>query len=214
MSLKNQTLTKENYQAILPKLQLAPAAIADIKSAAEAGFTVTTHEKRITLNGYTGEGYIILNEQGVGAYMINGGMYGGIMMIVGLLIASVGGFLDGYHSGMGASPLERMKKILYKKLGKTRVGIAWLGVLITAVNAVADDSLATADIMAQISLALLSAWMSGVFTASLAGIMSLASPWVIAILGMLASAIFAIALTVVAQEYFSDLRLKRMRRYA
>jgi len=75
---KIYTLTKENYQAILPKLQLAPAAIADIKAAAKAGFTVTTHEKRITLNGYTGEGYIILNDQGVGAYMINGGMYGGV----------------------------------------------------------------------------------------------------------------------------------------
>ena len=33
----------------LPKLKLAPAAIADIKVAVEAGFTVTTHEKRISV---------------------------------------------------------------------------------------------------------------------------------------------------------------------
>ena len=96
---KIYTITKENYQAILPKLQLAPAAIADIKSAAEAGYTVTTHEKRITLNGYTGEGYIILNDQGVGAYMINGGMYGGVIVLgtmilwSSLIILSYGGLL-------------------------------------------------------------------------------------------------------------------------
>ena len=75
---KIYTITKDNYQAVIPQLQLAPAAIADIRAAAKAGYTVTTHEKRIHINGYTGEGYIVLNDRGTGAYLINGGLYGGI----------------------------------------------------------------------------------------------------------------------------------------
>ncbi len=71
------TITKDNYQEIIPQLNLASSAIADIESAAKAGYTVTTHQNRISLNSYTGEGYIILDSSGNGAWMINGGMYGG-----------------------------------------------------------------------------------------------------------------------------------------
>lgn len=78
------TITKDNYQEIMPKLQLAAAAEADIQAAAQAGLIVTTHERRISVNGYTGEGYIILNDRGTGAWMINGGMYGGgLALIIG-----------------------------------------------------------------------------------------------------------------------------------
>ena len=75
------TVTKDNYQTIIPQLQLAPAAIADIQAAAQNGLTVTTHQNRISVNGYTGEGYIILNDRGTGAWMINGGLYGGIITL-------------------------------------------------------------------------------------------------------------------------------------
>jgi len=83
------TITQDNYQDIIPQLNLAPAAIADIEVAAKSGYTVTTHQNRISLNGYTGEGYIILNSNGVGAWMINGGMYGSalILAVSGMLIA-------------------------------------------------------------------------------------------------------------------------------
>ena len=78
---KIYTITKDNYQEVIPQLQLASHAIADIRAAAQAGLTVTTHQKRISINGYTGEGYIILNDRGVGAYLINGGLYGGILAV-------------------------------------------------------------------------------------------------------------------------------------
>jgi hypothetical protein len=68
------TITQDNYQEIIPQLNLAPSAIADIEAAAKAGYTVTTHQNRISLNGYTGEGYIILDSSGNGAWMINGGI--------------------------------------------------------------------------------------------------------------------------------------------
>jgi len=92
---KIYTITKDNYEETLPMLHLAPAAIADIQAAAQAGLTVTTHERRISINGYTGEGYIILNEWGDGAYMINGGLYGASLRLVllGSFIAALSIFL-------------------------------------------------------------------------------------------------------------------------
>lgn len=65
----------------MPKLQLASAAKADIQAAAQNGLTVTTHEKRISVNGYTGEGYIILKDRGVGACTICMATYGIILFL-------------------------------------------------------------------------------------------------------------------------------------
>lgn len=110
---------------------------------------------------------------------------------------------------MSVSPLERMKKILYKRLGTTKVGLMWVGILITAISAATDDSLSTADKVAQITMALFAAWALSVFTASLAGALSLASPWIIAFLGMIAAAIIGVALAVVAQQYFSSHILRK-----
>ena len=110
------TITQDNYQEIIPQLNLAPAAIADIESAAKAGYTVTTHQNRISLNGYIGEGYIILDSSGNGAWMINGGMYGG--------------FLDPVQSGqntfMGA--IYGVALIL-SKIAKEEVFVKFFGTL-------------------------------------------------------------------------------------
>jgi len=93
---KIYTINKDNYQEVIPQLQLAPDAIADIQGAAMAGLTVTTHQKRISINGYTGEGYIVLNERGTGAYLINGGLYGGLKLLEGFqkVLAIIGIFLS------------------------------------------------------------------------------------------------------------------------
>ena len=48
------TVTKDNYQTIIPQLQLAPAAIADIQAAAQNGLTVTTHQNRMICQHFIG----------------------------------------------------------------------------------------------------------------------------------------------------------------
>ena len=50
----------------------------DIRNGVNAGKTVTVSERPITLNGWTGTGYTILDPySGAGAYMIGGGLDGG-----------------------------------------------------------------------------------------------------------------------------------------
>lgn len=49
-----------------------------IRNGVNAGKTVTVHDTQITLNGWSGTGYTILDaESGAGAYMIGGGLDGG-----------------------------------------------------------------------------------------------------------------------------------------
>ncbi len=90
-------ITKENVDSILPQLQLSQVAKSDIENAARAGLTITTHEKRITLNGYTGEGYIILDERGDGAYLINGGLHGG-MLAIAIGLGAIGSIYDKWNN--------------------------------------------------------------------------------------------------------------------
>lgn len=72
------TITKANYAEILPKLNHSDVVMTDIRNGVNAGKTVTVHDTQITLNGWSGTGYTILDpESGAGAYMIGGGLDGG-----------------------------------------------------------------------------------------------------------------------------------------
>ena len=78
------TITKENYSQILPKLNLSSSVITDIRNAVNAGRIVTTHERNISVKGWTGSGYIILDPKyGTGAYLIDGGANGGFLDFMG-----------------------------------------------------------------------------------------------------------------------------------
>ena len=72
------TVTKANYAEVLPKLNHSDVVMTDIRNGVNAGKTVTVHDTQITLNGWSGTGYTILDpESGAGAYMIGGGLDGG-----------------------------------------------------------------------------------------------------------------------------------------
>jgi len=74
------TINQSNIDTILPQLQVAPDVKADIVNAVNAGKVVTVSKTNITFNGWTGCGYIIIDPTtGDGAYMISGGMNGGIL---------------------------------------------------------------------------------------------------------------------------------------
>jgi len=134
---KIYTITKDNYETIIPQLQLAPDAIADIRGAAMAGLTVTTHQKRISVNGYTGEGYIILNERGTGSYMINGGLYGGLIALAQQVYLGIAVF---------ASNQSWLAGILVKELQANLQHIAKAFANVAAIAAVASFALDVLDI--------------------------------------------------------------------
>lgn len=78
------TINKDNFSQILLKLNLSSSVITDIRNAVNAGRIVTAHERNISVKGWSGTGYIVLDpESGVGAYMIGGGADGGMINFFG-----------------------------------------------------------------------------------------------------------------------------------
>ena len=62
----------------LPQLQQSADVMDEIQNAIAAGKEVTVSQGTVTVGGWTGAGYIIVDPQtGAGAYMIEGGANGG-----------------------------------------------------------------------------------------------------------------------------------------
>jgi len=89
------SIDQTNIGTILPQLQIDGGTISDIQNAVNAGKIVTVSKTDITYNGWTGCGYIIIDPTtGEGAYMISGGLSGGVILtFLGALLMVVGLFL-------------------------------------------------------------------------------------------------------------------------
>jgi len=84
------TVNQANISTVLPQLQISDAVKADIQNAVNAGKEVTVSKTNITYNGWTGCGYIIINPTtGAGAYMISGGLSGGIITAAILFVTAI-----------------------------------------------------------------------------------------------------------------------------
>jgi len=77
-------ITKSNYDLVLPNLNHRQSVMDDIKKATQSGKTVTIHESEVSIPGWSGSGYIILDELGNGAYLISGGENGGAFTLIGI----------------------------------------------------------------------------------------------------------------------------------
>jgi hypothetical protein len=74
---KVYTITAANQQ-VINDLDLRSDTITDIQNAVAAGKEVTVHQSQITVNGWTGAGYSVVDPgTGAGAYLIVGGANGG-----------------------------------------------------------------------------------------------------------------------------------------
>jgi len=60
---KIYTIDQDNRATALPKLPVSGSVGAEIRSAVEAGKTVTFHEKQISAHGWTGYGFIIVDPE-------------------------------------------------------------------------------------------------------------------------------------------------------
>jgi hypothetical protein len=81
------TIDQSNINMILPKLQINSDAIADIQNAVNSGKEVIVSRANVTLENWTGCGYIIIDPiTGAGAYMISGGT-NGMKLLGGVLLA-------------------------------------------------------------------------------------------------------------------------------
>ena len=71
-------ITAANQSQTLPSIHHDPATMSEIHAALNAGKEVTTHTDAVSVPGWSGAGYIIVDpETGAGAYKIAGGGNGG-----------------------------------------------------------------------------------------------------------------------------------------
>ena len=84
------TVNQTNITTVLPQLQVDITVKEDIQDAVNAGKEVTVSKSNISYNGWTGCGYIVINpETGAGAYMLSGGINGGILLVALLLLTAI-----------------------------------------------------------------------------------------------------------------------------
>lgn len=74
---KLYTITQDNINEVLPKIQASSLTKGDIIGSVNAGKTVTVHEREVSVPGWTGTGYMVISPNGDGAFLIGGGGNGG-----------------------------------------------------------------------------------------------------------------------------------------
>jgi hypothetical protein len=82
------TINQSNINTSLPQLQVDAEVKTEIQNAVNAGKEVTVSKTNITVNNWTGCGYIIIDPStGAGAYKISGGFNGACLLLAYFCIA-------------------------------------------------------------------------------------------------------------------------------
>jgi hypothetical protein len=84
-------IDQSNLDAALSDIRLSSAIIGEIRSAVNAGKYVIAHTDNVSVPGWMGAGYIIIDPlTGDGAFMISGGMNGGYAYVTTLFMMAIG----------------------------------------------------------------------------------------------------------------------------
>jgi len=76
-------ISSANAQTAIPALAVDVSILSEISDAVSSGKVVTVHQSNISIDGWTGVGYIIEDtDTGAGAYKISGGFSGGIIKLL------------------------------------------------------------------------------------------------------------------------------------
>jgi hypothetical protein len=83
-------ITQQNMATVLPNIHHDPLVMDEIKAALAVGKEVTTHSDDVSVPGWTGAGYIIMDpDTGIGAYKIGGGENGAYMIVAGVAVTAI-----------------------------------------------------------------------------------------------------------------------------
>lgn len=135
------TLTNDNIDQ-LANIAIDDGAREEIQLALSRGFEVTVHQSPITVNGWQGSGYAILDaEYGVGAYKISGGASGGAVGVAGNTLMVAGSLLAIMDTVLA---LAKLGGYFQPLLG---AAIAYTGLLLSLYQLSAGCGLAALPIM-------------------------------------------------------------------
>ena len=94
-------ITQSNQGTALPNIHHDPATMAEIQNALNVGKEVITHTDAVSVPGWSGAGYIIIDPQtGDGAYKIGGGQNGAWLLFGGAFLLVLGVFFIGIAGGL------------------------------------------------------------------------------------------------------------------
>lgn len=90
-------ITRDNMGSVLPNIRHDAATMSEIRAALNADKLVITHTDRVSVPGWTGAGYIILDqENGSGAFKISGGNNGAYLIVAGMVLISLAIFIGSF----------------------------------------------------------------------------------------------------------------------
>ncbi|TDX42297.1 hypothetical protein C7959_1851, partial [Orenia marismortui] len=84
------TINQDNVDSVLPQLEYDSAKKQEFRNLINSGKEITVPQKEVTISGWNGTGYIVENpDNGMGAYIISGGLNGGGLTIPQILALTV-----------------------------------------------------------------------------------------------------------------------------
>ena len=212
---KIYTIDTNNMLDILPKIQASSLVMSDIRGALSTGKQVVVHEKPVSVPGWRGTGYMVIDTINYDtAYLIGGGGNGGFELISGLqsflwmAIAGTLGAVDGYTSGQAGKKYmfaDRLK--YYAKMAGISKFIGIVALLASVAQIMADDTLSYAQKLGQITLNA-TIWL---VTSKFMKLLVVFFPQIAAILGAMIAGTLAYIGYVLAQQYLSLLFNIRIR---
>jgi hypothetical protein len=117
-------INQANLSISLPQLNQSPEIIQDVKDAVEAGKVVTISQSNVSISGWSGVGYMVIDlSTGSGAYLIGGGLDGSFSIFTGFFFGLV---LTQILGTLFANPIN----LLYP--APVLVAVAFAAILIAA----------------------------------------------------------------------------------
>lgn len=153
-------IDKNNISVILPQLNHESQVIADISNAIASGKVVTTSQTKVSLNGWSGSGYIITDpNNGSGAYMISGGLNGGAILDPVGILGGIG-LLIGIFAMMWAASLAVVPMAIVAAIAMLIIASI---LLITARIAYIEGDIEAGNALCNIGIALMFASAGPIF---------------------------------------------------
>ena len=125
------TITPATQNIALPNIRLDATSMNEIRAALASGKHVTTHTDLVTVSGYKGAGYVILDpDTGAGVYKISGGKNGGFLFLLGLfiLLMFVALLPVLFAVALTAVLVTNLIILLALGIGALLVGGSWMGI--------------------------------------------------------------------------------------
>jgi hypothetical protein len=173
---KVYSVTPTNWPTVMPQIQASSTELTDINNALAAGDQVIFHTGQVSIPGWSGVGYIIIDPAtGDGAYKISGGADGGAKQLEDsfqLLVAGALGLVDGSIDHLMEEARNSWAYMTLDDLSNNKFASEALGRLALAIAAVTillNSSLSGSQKLGQVSVKFLGYGLTSLLTDAVLG---------------------------------------------